>query len=61
MVSVDVKYHVYFALASLLPAESDFPPTTASREQRSYQKSDPGGDHYYIGCLGETRVSLAHQ
>ena len=23
-----------------------------------YQKSDPGGDHYYVGCLGQTRVSL---
>ena len=23
-----------------------------------YQKSDPGWDHYYVGCLGQTRVSL---
>ena len=35
-----------------------FWPTTPNREQRGYQKSDPGGDHYYVGCLGQTRVSL---
>ena len=39
-------------------AESDFWPTMPGREQRGYQKSDPGGDHYYVGCLGQTRVSL---
>ena len=39
-------------------AESNFWPTMPSREQRGYQKSDPGGDHYYVGCLGQTRVSL---
>ena len=38
--------------------ESDVWPTMPSREQRGYQKSDPGGDHYYVGCLGQTRVSL---
>ena len=30
-------------------AESDLWPTLTSREQRGYQKSDPGGDHYYVG------------
>ena len=40
-------------------AESDFWPALLGREQRCYQKSDPGGDHYYAGCrLGQTRVSL---
>ena len=39
--------------------ESDVWPTLPSREQRGYQKSDPGGDHYYVGCLGQTRVSLS--
>ena len=36
----------------------DFRPSVLSREQRACQKSDPGGDHYYVGCLGQTRVSL---
>ena len=40
------------------PAKSNFWPTMLSREQRGYKKSDPGGDHYYVGCLGHTRVSL---
>ena len=39
-------------------AESDVWPTMPSREQRGYQKSDPGGDHYYVGCLGQTGVCL---
>ena len=40
-------------------AGSDFLPALLSREQRCYQKSDPGVDHYYAGChLGQTRVSL---
>ena len=39
-------------------AESEVWPTMPRREQRGYQKSDPGGDHYYVGCLGQTRVSL---
>ena len=39
-------------------AKSDFWPTMPSREQRGYPKSDPGGDHCYVGCLGQTRVSL---
>ena len=44
--------------ASVPPgAESDFWPTMPSREQRGYKKSDPGGDHCYVGCLGQTRVS----
>ena len=43
---------------SPLRAESNFWPTMPSREQRGYQKSDPGGDHYYVGCLGQTRVPL---
>ena len=30
----------------------------ARKERRGYQKSDPGGEHYYVGCLGLTRVSL---
>ena len=39
-----------------------FWPTMLNREQRGYQKSYPGGDHYYIGCVGQTRVSwVAHQ
>ena len=30
-----------------------------NREQhRGYQKSDPGEDRYYIGCLDQTRVAL---
>ena len=32
--------------------------TMLSTEQRAYQKSDPGGDHYYVGCLGQTCTSL---
>ena len=40
------------------PAESDFWPKMLSREQRGYQKSDPGGDHYYVCYLGETHVLL---
>ena len=41
------------------PAESVVWPTIPSREQRGYQKSfDPCGDHYYIGYLGQTHVSL---
>ena len=40
--------------ASVPPrAKSNFWPTMPSREQRGYQKSDPGGDHYYVGCLGQ--------
>ena len=38
--------------------ESDVWPTMPSKEQRGYQKSDPGGDHYYAGRLGQTRISL---
>ena len=38
--------------------ESDFRPTILSREQGVYQKSDPGADRYYVGCLGQTRASL---
>ena len=30
-------------------------------KQRGYPKSDPGGDSYYVGCLGQTRVSLPEQ
>ena len=37
-------------------AESHVWPTMPSREQRGYQKSDPGGDHYNVGCLGQTSV-----
>ena len=29
------------------PDESDFWPTVLNREHMGYQKSDPGGDHYY--------------
>ena len=39
-------------------AESNLWLTMPSREQRGYQKSDPGEDHYYVGCLDQTRVSL---
>ena len=39
------------------PAESDFGPAMLSRELRGYQKSDPGGDSYCVGCLGQTPVS----
>ena len=28
------------------PAKSYFYPTTLGREQRGYEKADPGGDHY---------------
>ena len=50
-----------FVLSVSVPpgTESDFWPTPPSREQRGYQKSDPGGDHYYVGCLDQTRVSLS--
>ena len=40
-------------------AESDVWSTVPSREQRGYQKSDPGGDNYYDGSLGQTCVSPA--
>ena len=40
------------------PAKSDFWPTVPSREQRGYLKSDPGRDHYYVGCLGQTGVGI---
>ena len=43
------------------PAKSDVWPTMPSRKQMSYQKPDPGGDHYYVGCLGQTRVLLPEQ
>ena len=33
--------------------ESNFWPTMPSREQSGYPKSDPGGDPYYAGCLGQ--------
>ena len=36
----------------------DVSTTRLSTEQRGYPKSDPGGDHYYVGCLGQTRLSL---
>ena len=37
--------------------ESDVWSTMPSREQRGYQKSDPGRDHYYVGYLGQTHVN----
>ena len=40
------------------PSESDFWPTMLNREQRGYQKSHPGEDHSYVGCLGQTCVLL---
>ena len=40
------------------PTESDFWPTMLSREQRGSQKSDPGGNHYYVGCLCQARVLI---
>ena len=45
-------------LGASLGVKSDFWPTMPSRGQRGYQKSDPGGDHYYVGCLGQTHVFL---
>ena len=42
----------------LLEPNQMFSPPELNREQRGYPKSDPGGDHYYVGCLGQTRVSL---
>ena len=46
--------------ASVPPgAESHFWPTMPSREQRGYQKSDPGEDHYNVGCLGPTFVTFS--
>ena len=46
-------------VASVLPGtESDFWPTVLSREQRRYQNSDQCGDHYLVGSLGQTRISL---
>ena len=41
-------------------AESEFWPALLSREQRGYQKSHRGGDHY-VDFLGQTRVSLPAQ
>ena len=40
------------------PAESDVWPTMPSREQRGYQNSDCGGDHYYVGCLHQTKFLM---
>ena len=58
----DIKlYSLHFGekiLGASVGAKSDVWSTMPSREQRGYQKSDPGGDHYYVGCLGQTRVSL---
>ena len=46
-------------LLLLHTALSNFWPTMLNREQRGViKKSDPGGHHYYVGCLGQTRVSL---
>ena len=28
------------------------------KEQGGYQKSDPGGDHYYVGFQGQTLLLL---
>ena len=42
-------------------AERDFWHTMLSREQKGYQKSDPGEDQYYVGCLGQTLVLLPEQ
>ena len=39
-------------------ASPDFWRTLLSRAQRGYQKSWPDGDHYYVGCLSQTHVSL---
>ena len=41
-----------------LPTESDFWPTMLSREQRGYQNSDSGGNHYYVGYLCQARVLI---
>ena len=31
-----------------------------NRDQWGYQKSDPGGDHYYVGCLGQTQYAFRY-
>ena len=33
-------------------AESNFLAHSAKQGAEGYQKPDPGGDHYYVGCLG---------
>ena len=35
----------------------------SGREQRGYQKANHGGDHCYVGCLGQTGFAtrVAHQ
>ena len=38
--------------------ESDLCPTSLSTEKRGYPKPDPDGDHYFVGRLGQTRLSL---
>ena len=46
--------------ASVPPrAKSDYWLSVLSREERGYQKYDSGGDHYYVGCLGQTCVWLS--
>ena len=32
--------------------------TVLNRKQQGYQKSDSGKNHYYVGYLGKTRISL---
>ena len=32
-----------------------------SREQQGFKKSGPGGDHYCVGCQGQTHISLPEQ
>ena len=34
-------------------------PPPHPHQQLVYEKFDPGGDHYIVGCLGQTHVSLA--
>ena len=52
------SFNAYVNVGSSLMTQSDLGPTVLSREQRDYQKSDPGGDYYYVVCLGQTPVSL---
>ena len=45
---------INIAGASVSPgAESNFLAPKPDRQQRNYQKSDPGEDHYFAGCLGQ--------
>ena len=42
----------------LPPLESNVWPTMPESRRVITEKSDPGGDHYYVGYLGQTRVCV---